>query len=97
MAAETSLLFGEKWVPSRVDGIAIIENGTVTAQWDELPQQYPADWVTDMSGGHCRIMHEKIPSGVVFTFRVNDGVKFYETNTRVRRKSYLEFKCSKLP
>lgn len=95
MAAETSLLFGTKWVPSRVDGIALLENGSVTAQWDELPKQYPADWVTNMGGGNCRVAHENMPDNIVFTYRASDGVKFYKINTKIRKKSYMKFKCSK--
>jgi hypothetical protein len=95
MAAESSLLFGTKWVPRRVDGIAILENGSVTAQWDELPKAYPADWVTDMGGGDCRVAHDNMPQNIVFTYRVSDGVKFYEINTNIRKKSYMKFKCSR--
>lgn len=95
MAAESSFFWGVKWVPRSVDGIAIIENGTVKSQWDSLPREYPADWVTDLGGGNCRATHEKLPPGLVFTYRVSDGTKFYEINTKTRRKSYIKFKCAK--
>ena len=80
-------------MPSRVDGIAVIENDVVTAQWDELPKEYPTDWVKDLGNGHCRVTHDKMPEGVVFTYRTSNGVKFYKLNTATRKKSYIKFKC----
>ena len=95
MAAESNILWGTKWVPRSVDGIAVIENGTVRAEWDVLPKEYPTEWVTDMGGGHCRVTHEKMPTGVVFTYQVSDGTKFFKINTETRKKSYMKFRCAK--
>ena len=95
MVSDSSLFFGNKWVPRNVDGFAIIKDDQLIESWDYLPETYPETVITQISHTHCRINHEDLPDGFVWSYKTSNGWMFYETNTAVRRKSYMEFDCNK--
>ena len=92
--AETNILGFTKHRWRSVDAFALTKGGVIVADWPGLPKQYPDDVVIEQGAGICRVEQSKLPFGMVFTYKSDNGdVGFYRTDTKEGQKNFMTFPC----